>query len=133
MEAHPLPCDMQAFLDKHGYLKDGHIDQLLFEDIGQAFIDAAKALETAYWVQLDQPRQYALIDMAFNIGGHGISKFKKFLAAIRERNWEQAAAEIRNSKYYRQLGGDPVGTDDGILERPEEIMEIIKTGRLIDG
>lgn len=128
MEAKPLSHDMQAFLEKHGYITDGMVDQLLLDDIATAIIDASYAVGKAAWLEIGEARQSALIDMAFNLGGEGLRKFGKFIANIRHHDWEKAAAEIRSSKYYRQLGGDPAGTDDGILERPEEIMQIIRTG-----
>lgn len=128
IEAHPLPRDMQAFLDKHGYITDGMVDQLLIDDLGDATRDAVAAVGEETWVTLSLPRQYAIIDMAFNMGGGGLRKFKNFLRAVRLGMWDVAAGEIRASRYYGQLGGDPAGTDDGRLERPEEVARMIETG-----
>ena len=80
------------------------------------------------WAGLTLARQYAIIDMVFNLGCAGLRKFKRFLAAVRDGQWGAAAAEIRASRYYGQLGGDPAGTDDGRLERPEEVARMIETG-----
>ena len=132
MEARPLPLDMQAFLDKHGYITDGMVDQLLIADLADAILDAAGAVGAQTWESLNLARQYAIIDMAFNLGGGGLQKFKRFLAAVRAGEWTRAADEIRASRYYRQLGGDPAGADDGNLERPEEIMRMIETGRFVE-
>lgn len=131
MEARPLPRDMQAFLDKHGYITDGMVDELLITDLGDATRGAIEVVGPDTWNGLSLARQYAIIDMAFNLGGGGLQKFERFLAAIRAGEWTRAADEIRTSRYYRQLGGDPPGTDDGRLERPEEIMCMIETGRLM--
>ena len=132
MEARPLPRDMQAFLDKHGYITDGMVDQLLIADLADAILDAAGAVGAQTWESLNLARQYAIIDMAFNLGGGGLQKFKRFLTAVRAGEWTRAADEIRASRYYRQLGGDPAGTDDCRLERPEEIVRMIETGRLVE-
>jgi hypothetical protein len=35
---------------------------------------------------------------------------------------------MRDSAYWRELGGDSVGTDDGRLERPEEIAAMLRNG-----
>lgn len=131
MEARPLPRDMQAFLDKHGYITDGMVDQLLIIDLADATRDASDAVGAKTWDTLGLPRQYAIIDMAFNLGGAGLRKFRNFLAAVRLGMWAEAAGEIRASRYYRQLGGDPAGTDDGRLERPEEIARMIETGHFV--
>lgn len=131
IEAHPLPRDIQAWLDRHGYITDGMVDQLLIDDIGNATQDAIAAVGEETWITLGLPRQYALIDMAFNLGGAGLRKFKNFLSAVRLGMWVEAAGEIRASRYYRQLGGDPAGTDDGRLERPEEIARMIETGHFV--
>lgn len=40
----------------------------------------------------------------------------------------KAAEQVRDSEYWRQLGGDPGGTDDGKLERPEEIAAMLREG-----
>ena len=133
MEARPLPRDMQALLDKHGYITDGMVDQLLIADLADAILDAADAVGAQTWESLNLARQYAIIDMAFNLGGGGLQKFKRFLAAVRAGNWKAAADEIRASKYYRQLGGDPAGTDDGKLERSEEVAYMILEGGFVRG
>lgn len=130
MEARPLPRDLHAFLTKHGYLTDGMVDQLLITDLGDATRDARGVVGVETWEGLSMARQYAIIDMVFNLGVGGLREFKRFLIAVRTGDWKAAADEIRASKYYRQLGGDPVGTDDGRLERPEEIMRMIETGLL---
>lgn len=133
MDAMPLPRDMYAFLTKHGYLTDGMVDQLLIADLGDATREAEAVVGPDTWAALSLPRQYAIIDMAFNMGGGGLRKFKNFLRAVRLGMWDVAAGEIRASKYYRQLGGDPVGMDDGRLERPEEIAYMIESGKFREG
>lgn len=132
MEARPLPRDMQAFLDKHGYITDGMVDQLLITDLGDAMRDAIEVVGAQVWDTLTLARQYAIIDMTFTLGAGGLRKFRRFLAAVRAGEWTRAADEIRASRYYRQLGGDPAGTDDCRLERPEEIVRMIETGRLVE-
>jgi hypothetical protein len=41
---------------------------------------------------------------------------------------KEAANQVNDSAYWRQLGGDPAGTDDGKLERPEEIAQMMREG-----
>lgn len=51
------------------------------------------------WGALDIVRQAALTDMAYELGGRGLSGFQHMLAAIRAQVWETAAAECLSSAY----------------------------------
>lgn len=71
-----------------------------------------------FWKQLDDERQYALLDMAFNLGIRGLLQFKKMLSDIGIGNYRGAAKECLNSKYAKQVG-----------KRAERIAKAIETGR----
>lgn len=45
----------------------------------------------------------AVADMAFNMGCGGVQAFHNMIAAIKARNWNQAAAEMQNSKWCGQV------------------------------
>jgi lysozyme len=47
---------------------------------------------------LSRPRQLVLISMAFNLGRDGLAKFIRFSGAVHRGDWEEAAAQIENSK-----------------------------------
>ena len=53
--------------------------------------------------RLDAVRQLILIDMAFNMGVPRLSKFKKMWAAIHENNFQEAAKEMLDSRWSRQV------------------------------
>lgn len=55
-----------------------------------------------FWYYLDQERQYALLDMCFQLGYQGLSKFKKMLEAIRVKDYKEAARQCLDSQYARQ-------------------------------
>jgi len=57
-----------------------------------------------WWRELSEVRQAVLIDMCFNLGFNGLLRFVKMLMALQRGDWSQAAAEIRNSDYYSQVG-----------------------------
>jgi len=46
--------------------------------------------------------QYVLANMRFQLGSGGFRNFKNMIAAIKRENWQQAAIEMINSKWYRQ-------------------------------
>ena len=57
----------------------------------------------AFWYELDDERQYALLDMAFQMGVNGVLRFKKMLAAMGVGNWIEAKAECLDSNYGREF------------------------------
>mgnify|MGYP006281625705 CR=1 FL=1 len=52
--------------------------------------------------ELDDARQEALINMAFQLGTDGLLEFHKMLAAIQHGDWEKAYSEGLNSKWAKQ-------------------------------
>lgn len=71
----------------------------------------------AFWSSLDIERKYALLDMCFNLGIHGLLKFRKMLAAMEIGDFRGAAKECLNSKYAKDVGA-----------RAERIARTIETG-----
>lgn len=55
------------------------------------------------WSRLDEVRQSALTDMAFNIGEQGLGAFHHMIAAILQSDWNTAAAELLGSDYADQV------------------------------
>lgn len=54
---------------------------------------------------LDNPtRRDVFIEMVFNMGPSRVAGFKNMLAAIREGDWEEAAVQMLDSKWARQVG-----------------------------
>ena len=47
--------------------------------------------------------QQILVNMMFNMGRPRLSKFKKMNEAIRQKDWNGAAVEGRDSRWYRQV------------------------------
>jgi len=66
---------------------------------------------------LDGVRQRVLIDMAFNVGVPRLTKFKKMWAAIHCGDYKEAAVEMMDSKWARQVG-----------RRAERLSAMMETG-----
>lgn len=49
-----------------------------------------------------------LVNMAFNLGRHRLSKFKNMVTAVNEGNWPKAADEMVDSRWYNQVGNRSV-------------------------
>jgi len=48
--------------------------------------------------------QQVIANMMFNMGLYRLSGFKKFIAALLAKNYSLAADEMKNSKWYTQVG-----------------------------
>ncbi len=126
LDAWPLPADIASYLHIHNEITDDMVERLLFLSVSTATVvcrDIFKDFDA-----FTERRRWALIDMAFNLGGFGLLGFRLMRKAIKEGDWNEAAEQVRDSAYWRQLGGDPTGTDDGKLERPEEIAAMLREG-----
>lgn len=77
-------------------------DILLNNDIRNAIYDARIFINKLD--ELSDNRKITLIDMAFNLGYTKLSKFKKFKAAILNKDFEEAAKEMLDSKWAMQVG-----------------------------
>lgn len=80
-------------------LEEAHF--LLDNDIMNATIDAQKLHA---FTMLDPVRQDVLVDMVFNMGLRTVQGFTRMLAALEAGNWNEAAAEMRDSHWATQVG-----------------------------
>lgn len=126
LEAHALPPEIASRLRVTGSITPAMADELLDISIGVATADCR-----SIYIGFDgfaEARKAALVDFMLNVGAGTAMKFKRMHLAIEAGNWNEAAEQVRDSEYWRQLGGDPKGTDDGKLERPEEIAAMLRKG-----
>jgi lysozyme len=82
-------------------LSDDEIDYLLDHDINDCIADAMKF---GWFEGLDPVRRAVITELVFNMGLARLNGFKKFLAAMSEHNWQQAAEELKDSHWYAQVG-----------------------------
>ena len=74
----------------------------VFESDIQVTLDECRRLYSD-WDDLPEEVQLICGNMMFNMGQPRLSGFKKFNAAIADRSWEEAADEMVDSKWYRQV------------------------------
>ena len=89
-------------LDGNG-ITEAEAEMMFGEDYARAEREA-ESLMGQQWRRLDEVRQAVLIDMAFNLGGAGLAKFRNTLAAVRRGAWHMAAVEMLDSRWARQVG-----------------------------
>ena len=82
-------------------LSDAAIDQILDDDIRVAMAECALI---PFWMNLSEVRQAVLVNLAFNMGFQGLMTFRRMLAAMDAENWNQAAQELLDSRYAKQVG-----------------------------
>lgn len=85
---------------KGGGLRDSEIDALLANDIA----DRVHALTDAlpWFTSLDGARQGVLLNMAFQMGTHGLLAFTTTLAHIRAGRYDDASKAMLNSRWAKQ-------------------------------
>lgn len=107
LEANPLDCGKE--ITKEQAIK------ILNDDVKVCINQLHKNIP--FYFSLDDERQYALLDMCFNLGIYRLLKFKKMLGAMFIGDYRGASKECLNSKYARDVG-----------KRAERIAKLIEKG-----
>ena len=126
MDANMLPPEIASYLRIHNCITEVMAEELLTMSLSAAEINCREMYHG--FDNFSERRRMALIDFVFNLGVGGALAFRKMRRAIDAVDWHEAARQLQDSAYWRQLGGDPAGTDDGKLERPEEIANMLREG-----
>jgi lysozyme len=83
-------------------LSPDEISYLFNNDVAKA-VAAARALFSNF-DELSDNRKAVLVSMAFNVGEQALGCFVKLKAAVEAGNFDQAAAEMLNSRWSTQVG-----------------------------
>lgn len=76
--------------------------QVIFEDdLSDAKNDCLHAFP--WFADLDEPRQWVLINMCFNLGLTKLQGFYKFLGAVERGDYDTAATEMLDSLWAKQV------------------------------
>jgi len=79
---------------------------------------SGKLYKALPWLSdLDEPRQRAVANLAFNLGVAGLLQFTTFLNFLKQGSYSLAALDLEGALWYKQVG-----------ERAMRIAQIIKTG-----
>jgi len=108
-------CRLKVYKDTEGIATIGYGRNLeavgISEQEAELMLsnDLDRAVKAARFVfynyeKLDEVRQEVLVNMAFNLGKHGLAKFRKMRLALGEDNYELAADEMLDSKWAGQVG-----------------------------
>lgn len=75
---------------------------MLISDIQKAIKELDRAFQG--WKNHSEVRQNVLIEMMFNMGATRLAGFLKFWAALRAKDYKQAAQEMLSSRWASQVG-----------------------------
>lgn len=102
LETNPLTAEEIKVVGdwQHGITKCSAM-YLLRNDIKRIYKSLKS--ELSFFADLDSERQYALIDMAFNLGVWGVLRFKKMLKAMEKGDFNTASKECLASKYAKDV------------------------------
>ena len=117
----------EPYMDSLGVLTIGYGRNL--DDIGISKEEASYLFESdfdnaqvgasrfSFFEDLSAARQGVIIEMIFQLGFAGVSKFRRFIAAIKKEDWEEASYQMMDSRWHDQT-----------KSRCEELAEIFRLG-----
>jgi len=88
------------------FVEKERIDNAFKADLKDAVEDVERLVSDLY----SHPDQCirVLANMAFNLGRTRLSKFKRMLKAVDEKDYKEAANQMVDSRWYSQVGGRSV-------------------------
>lgn len=84
-------------------ISDTQIETWYTQDSSSA-IKIAQELCGPTWGEYSDIRKRALADLSYNLGKGRLSKFSKFLAAMKAKDYNTAGKELRDSTWFTQVG-----------------------------
>lgn len=83
------------------YITRSEADVILRNRLEQIYNQVSEWLDDE-GICLDVFRTYVLCDMVYQLGLNGVKKFKKFIQALRDMDYDTASEEMLNSRWYVQ-------------------------------
>ena len=96
-------------------LSDDEISYLLANDINRVIDELSASFP--WFLELDEVRRDAIIDICFNLGITKLLNFKNALNAMEIEDWKAASMHFYDSRWANQVG-----------DRADELCEMIETG-----
>lgn len=95
--------DPAILAGKRGMTRD-EADKIFMVKYNQAARDAYNFAGRDAMLNLPPEKQAILVDMAYNMGGPRLNTFVKMQEALQAGDNQRAAAEMKNSNWYKQVG-----------------------------
>ena len=84
-------------------ISDERVYEAFREDFDRTMRDCHTLYGFGFFMSLPDEVQFILANMMFNLGLTKLSKFKRMNAAIKNKDWKEAAKEGRDSLWYKQV------------------------------
>ena len=84
-------------------VSEDRVKECFEKDLNTAINECELLYEEGVFEDLPDQVQQILVNMMFNMGRPRLSKFKGMKRGVDSRNWEQAADEMVDSQWYRQV------------------------------
>lgn len=120
IEDRGLTLDEMLFLFRNGITGEDALF-LLNNDIDRSVQELINIFRAKRIQSYPGPRFDALVNVCFNIGAESLSEFVRMFRAISSEDWNEAAKELLDSDYARQVG-----------PRANELAEQLRTGEYRD-
>lgn len=97
-----LGLNYASVCDGQVSLSDAQINTLFDSSVNTAIAGARACVSN--FDSLPSEKQAVVVDMVYNLGESGFSQFKETIAAIEQSNFAAAAAQMKDSEWYTQVG-----------------------------
>ena len=101
LEAHPLSDEELTELNGDGTVSETVAEKWALHELLDCEI---KLMSNIIYKNQSPTRKAVLLDMCFNVGYTGLMKFKKMWFALGNNNYAEAAREMKDSKWYVDVG-----------------------------
>ena len=101
IEANPLSEGEKAQLNADGSVSEAVAKEWLREYLEKCYKELDKSF--SWFSKMDCVRKAALVDFNYNVGLGTLKTFKNTLRFFEAGNYKQAAANMRQSKWYAQV------------------------------
>ena len=95
------------------------VQEVFKEDVKTVLSDCEKLYDDFY--EIPEEAQLIIANMMFNMGYTRLSKFKGMKRGVDSRNWEEAADEMVDSRWYTQ-----------VTNRAERLVQRMRKVRTVD-
>ena len=83
-------------------ISDERVKQLFANDVGKAVAGAKRIFGNETWNKLSLDKQRVFVNMVFQMGEGGVSKFDKVINAVKRNDFNEASKEMLNSLWAKQ-------------------------------
>ena len=90
---------VEDFWDENTEYTEAQLDRIFDTDFDKAIEGAARVCEG---MDLPDKKFGVFIEMAFQLGATGLSKFKKALAAAKDHDWQECHDQLLDSRWHKQ-------------------------------